>query len=125
MKREAVLIVEDDAALRETLCMVLADAGYTAATASDGVEALRYLASVDELPCMILLDLMMPEMDGWQFRAVQAGDPRLSRICTAVLTANKSKPVQADHHLAKPISLAALLDVVAQCCERQGHAAKG
>src|SRR3954470_23175677 len=83
---DTVLVVDDDQDIREALCDLLADAGYRAASVANGKEALIYLKS-GELPCVILLDLMMPVMDGWEFRRQQQGDPRLSKIPVVVITA--------------------------------------
>jgi len=115
--RGLVLVVDDDEMLRETLCEVLADAGYETASAVDGVEALRYLRD-GGAPCVILLDLMMPNMDGWQFRIRQEKDPLLSKIPTAVMTASYSvttAQIHADYFLRKPIKLDEVLRVVAEC----------
>lgn len=62
-----VLVVEDDVDIRQALLEILEDHGFTAVGASDGAEALDILARAPELPCVILLDLMMPVMDGQEF----------------------------------------------------------
>ncbi len=114
-----ILIVDDDQPLRESLREVLTDEGWEAVVASDGREALDLLAR-DEPPCLILLDLMMPNMNGWQFRAAQLEDPQIAGICTLVMTANLNllaeSPLRVDHVVRKPIALAPLLDLVAECC---------
>ena len=86
LPREAVLIVDDDAAIRDSLSSLLQEEGYEVATAANGVEALDCLHR-GLRPCAILLDLMMPVMDGWDFRAVQRQDPTLSAIPVIVVTA--------------------------------------
>ncbi len=65
--REYILVVEDDKDLRDSLCEALELEGYAAVSAENGQAALRHLATGAQ-PCMILLDLMMPVMDGWTFR---------------------------------------------------------
>ena len=72
-----ILLVEDDHALRETLSDVLSEEGYQVACASNGLEALDRL-SRDSLPHLILLDLVMPVMDGWAFRDAQRNRPELA-----------------------------------------------
>jgi len=71
--------VEDEKDLRELLAEVLQDHGYTVATAANGREALDRLAS-GPLPALILLDLMMPVMTGWEFRRRQIQDVRIAAI---------------------------------------------
>src|SRR5947209_13870316 len=74
-----ILIVDDDAATRTAMTLVLEGTGYRVASASDGREALDYLQR-SERPDLILLDLMMPRMDGWQFRDQQWRSPALASI---------------------------------------------
>ena len=81
-----VLVVEDDADVREAITLVMEASGYEAVGAADGQEAMELLRSLPA-PCIILLDLMMPRKDGWQFRAEQMGDPALADIPVIVLSA--------------------------------------
>src|ERR1700733_13792148 len=81
-----VLVVDDDHDIRGTLSQVLEDEGYSTAAASDGREALRLLRA-GLRPCIIFLDLSMPGMDGWDFRADQMADPDLRTIPVVVITA--------------------------------------
>src|SRR6185312_1605195 len=74
-----VLVVDDERALREAVCEVLADAAYLVASAANGKEALAWLEA-NPPPQLILLDLMMPVMDGYAFREVQRADPRFAGI---------------------------------------------
>jgi len=105
------------------MCVILSDAGYRAIGAADGAEAMRYLRA-GSVPSMILLDLMMPNMNGWEFRAAQQSDPELANICIAVMTANRdvidAAGFDASHFLWKPITMADVLRVVDECC---GHVA--
>jgi CheY-like chemotaxis protein len=81
-----ILVVEDDSDLRRSLAEVLEDEGCEVACARDGQDALRQLEASDA-PQAILLDLTMPNMDGWAFRSRQRSDPRLARIPTVVISA--------------------------------------
>jgi CheY-like chemotaxis protein len=81
-----ILLVEDEAAIREVIEAVLEAEGYRVVSTVNGSDALDVLR--DGLrPCMIILDLMMPVMDGWEFRAAQMRDPDLLKIPTVVYTA--------------------------------------
>jgi CheY-like chemotaxis protein len=110
-----VLIVEDDGDLRETLAELLRLNGYSVLTASNGREALCYLRS-GEPPRVILLDLMMPIMDGWEFRNALATDPSLARVPIVVLSGVDSTAgenhFRAAEHLTKPVTLDAVLSAV-------------
>ena len=113
-----VLVVEDDTDLRESICTVLADAGYTSWAAENGEVALERARA--ERPCVILLDLMMPIMNGWEFRSEQLRDPNLSSIPVIIMTADgrareKAQALHADY-LKKPITLDALLNLVDDYC---------
>jgi CheY-like chemotaxis protein len=114
-----VLVVDDDDDLRLSLCEALEAEGYQTASAADGAQALAYLRAFPR-PCVILLDLMMPNMNGWQFRAEQLRDPQLAEICTVIMTANanvQATPIHADHFLWKPVRLDQILDTIEECCD--------
>ncbi len=113
-----VLVVEDDATLRESICTVLNDAGFTSWPAENGEVALERART--ERPCVILLDLMMPIMNGWEFRTEQLRDPALSSIPVVIMTADgraveKAKTLRADY-LKKPIHVETLLELVRDYC---------
>jgi CheY-like chemotaxis protein len=118
--RHCILIVEDDADMRESLGEILQFEGYRVAGAANGREALNHLRQV-EAPCIILLDLMMPIMSGWEFREQQRSDPRLSQIPVAVLSGVRNSTDQisalgAVGYFQKPVDLSALLATVAEYC---------
>jgi CheY-like chemotaxis protein len=119
--RGDVMVVEDDFAIRETLRELLEDEGYHVTQASNGAEALARLRS-SHAPKLILLDLMMPVMDGWEFRHAIEGDPRLSEIPVIVISADHGleQKVGAMHvqgYLAKPFELDQLLQTVERYAE--------
>ena len=97
-----VLVVDDDADVREAFEAVLHAEGYRVATVSDGEEALQVLRA-GLRPCLILLDLMMPVKDGWQFRAEQRADPELAAIPTVVVSARRGAS-----EIARSLSMRAL-----------------
>jgi CheY-like chemotaxis protein len=87
MARESVLIVDDDVDIREILAETLAETGFDVAMAANGLEALRLLRGLSVRPSVILLDLMMPIMDGYGFLEQWRRDPALASIPLAVVTA--------------------------------------
>jgi CheY-like chemotaxis protein len=100
-----ILLVEDDGDLRATLAEVLEDEGFTVAIVGNGRAALETLRR-DTPPDLILLDLMMPEMDGWQFRMAQREDARISDVPVVVFSADaspKAAAIDAQLFLPKPV----------------------
>jgi CheY-like chemotaxis protein len=113
-----ILIVDDDDDIRLALAEVLEDEGYQVKTAANGSEALAVLRS-SESPCMILLDLMMPVMDGWTFREHQLKDAALAEIPVYVISAAGNvagAPVPKERFIPKPIMLDHLLSLVETAC---------
>jgi CheY-like chemotaxis protein len=115
-----ILIVDDDDDIRETLMLVLESRGYEVTGAANGREALQYLRAHD-LPCAVLLDLMMPVMDGWQFREETSRDPSLAQVPLVVLTGGgdnmkRTRPLRAAAWLDKPIPLEKLVKTLEQIC---------
>ena len=120
MTPPTVLIVEDDQDTREMLTSFLQLEGYLTETATNGREALDRLAG-GITANVIVLDLMMPVMDGWQFRRRQIEDAQLSKIPTIVVSAagrDRMAQISADAYLAKPIDMDELLSRVSQLCAR-------
>src|SRR5262249_39532313 len=113
--RYTVLIVDDDDDLRAAIAEVLVEDGYDVGHAGNGAEALNYLHTQPR-PDLILLDLMMPVMDGREFRCEQRRDPRLADIPVVVLTAagNAIQQVLADGEciVHKPIRREVLLQLI-------------
>lgn len=110
-----ILVVDDDDDLRDSLCDALEEQGYKPQRMASAKSALKYLRSAEKLPNLILLDLMMPEMNGWQFRDEQLGDPLLAKIPVVVITAADNLgevPIQASEILLKPLKLQSLLGAI-------------
>jgi CheY-like chemotaxis protein len=82
-----ILVVDDDVDIREALADVLAQRGYAVLTAVNGADALRVLREAPVQPSVILLDLMMPVLDGYGFLAQQRADPLLAKLQVALITA--------------------------------------
>jgi CheY-like chemotaxis protein len=118
---KTVLVVDDDRDIRDVLTDALEAEGYRVITAGDGQEALDWLRSGAARPCVMLLDLMMPRMDGIQLRTELLNDPELARIPVVVLSADPSAIVAAKSlsfagSLRKPVPLEALLAAVHAHC---------
>lgn len=109
---KTVLIVDDDADIRSVLSEFLEFEEYAVATAANGSEALAFLRAQPHTG-VVLLDLMMPVMDGFQFREAQKRDPSIASIPVVVMTASGSlgpESIDALDVLAKPLELDRLLD---------------
>jgi CheY-like chemotaxis protein len=115
---EGVLVVEDDPDILRAVVQVLQDEGYVVRAAVNGRVALELLRDTDiPPPRLILLDLMMPVMDGWTFRAEQLADPAIAAIPVIILTADgnaadKAHRLGGVNALRKPVDLNTLLDAV-------------
>jgi CheY-like chemotaxis protein len=120
----SVLIVEDEQDLRDSLEEILLDEGFTVQTAANGAEALQRLGAGD-LPAVVILDLLMPVLDGNQVYARMQGDPRLARVPVIVSTSDPSRAPSGVLIMRKPIDVGRLLGVVRQFCEQQASAENG
>jgi CheY-like chemotaxis protein len=110
-----VLVVEDDADVREAIAETLRFEGFAVAVACDGREALIHLVSGAGRPSLILLDLMMPGMNGWELLERMGGDPTLASIPVCIVSASGCAPPRgALDALHKPFQIQALLEVVAR-----------
>jgi CheY-like chemotaxis protein len=112
----SVLIIEDDQGVRDSLAAILREEGYHVDVARSGAAAFRCLQA-RPLPTLILLDLMMPEMDGLTFRSRQLADPELRHIPVVIISARpdvaqRAAQLHADGFLRKPMSFEELLHVV-------------
>jgi CheY-like chemotaxis protein len=114
-----ILVVEDDPSIREALCEALELEGYQAVGAEHGKAALDYLAR-SARPCLILLDLMMPVMDGRSFRAAMLEDEELAQVPVVAITAGGAQlasTVAVDRVLFKPLRMDTVVDVVKEHCQ--------
>ena len=117
--RGTVLVVDDDADIRDTIALILEDEGYRVACVANGAEALAHLEA-NMLPNLILLDLMMPVLAGVDVRSRQRKDPRLEPIPVVVISASgnlreKAASLAAAAMIQKPIALDTLLEAVERC----------
>jgi len=120
-----VLIVEDDPETREMVRELLVTAGFHAVAAQDGLEALHLLRTVrhraPDVPCLVLLDLMMPRLGGNEFRRAQLGDPTVANVPVAVMSGaadleQRAEAMGAVATLSKPLDVDVLMEVVKRYC---------
>ena len=121
--QHVVLVVEDDHDVRQAIAEVLEDNSYRAVEVANGLEAMEVLRArvATCKPCLILLDIMMPVMDGREFLAQQRQDPDLSDIPVVVLSAHASldesaSDLRAAAYLRKPVRAETLLSAVRRLC---------
>ena len=119
MAAKHILIVEDDHDVAQSVAEVLESSGYGTGIAANGREALDYLQNTQT--DLILLDMMMPVMDGWQFREEQRKLPALDSIPVVIVTADgnargKAEAIQAAGLVSKPVTIDGLLDEVERIC---------
>lgn len=115
-----LLVVEDDVDIRDAMVAILEGDGYEVRTAPNGAAALQQLQGGDR-PCLILLDLTMPIMDGWTFCREKDRDPAFADIPVLVVSAIADRDprnacVRAVDHLAKPVDVGKLLAAVERHC---------
>lgn len=119
---DVILVIDDNADLRDGLRIVLEREGYTVATASNGRDALNRLYSGVE-PCLIIMDLMMPVMNGFEFREAQLADARLAKI-PLIAYSGVTDPLQTAQQLHavayvhKPAEVEQLAALVRQFCPK-------
>lgn len=116
-----VLVVEDNHDVRETLCELLTSYGYDAIGAEHGREALDKIDSIPGRPCVIVLDLMMPVMDGKTFRIEQLKKPEVSGVPVVIISAfdeplEEIRGMNATAFLRKPLNLKELMRIVRDKC---------
>ena len=123
---ETVLVVDDDPEIRESLSELLDHRGYSVLQAENGRRALDVLKAVpSRTPCLVVLDLAMPVLDGHQFLKYRAEDPVLRHIPVVVVSANPRPPQPLEGieaYLQKPLEPDVLLEIIRRTCdEKLGH----
>ena len=120
--RATILLAEDNSDTREAIAQVLAVEGYTVITAVHGKQALEQLQA-GLRPALILLDLMMPVMDGWEFRKAQLGEPALAAIPVVLISAHDEvaragTALHAAGVVRKPVDIEEMLRTIEALCLR-------
>lgn len=121
MSHKQVLIVEDDRGISDALSELLESEGYEVACAYNGDEGIKLLSQAKTSPCLILLDLMMPVKDGYQFRKEQLLDPVHKDVPVVVMSADgnvteKKGRIGAQDYIRKPVDISTYLNVVKRYC---------
>jgi CheY-like chemotaxis protein len=122
-----VLVVDDDEAIRDTLAEVLADEGYRVLRAENGLKALEIMRSADPPPCVVVLDLMMPVMNGLEVLEKVRDEPALADSAIIVITAFTERGTgevqrlapQVRERMQKPLKLGRLLALVEEFCHEE------
>ena len=118
-----ILIVDDDSSIAGLLFELLKSAGFEAQIARDGQKALEVLRKMKPLPSVIILDLVMPVMNGWQFRRAQLQDPELASVPVIVMSGTAAfdrevVELRADGILRKPVVVEKLFALLRRFCQQ-------
>ncbi len=115
-----VLVVDDDSAVRRMILLLLRSDGYETESANDGAEALALMRQ--RRPCLVLLDINMPLMDGWEFRKQQLADPALADVpvvcITGIVHPEDVERILGVPCLRKPVDFPSLIRAVEKFCRR-------
>jgi CheY-like chemotaxis protein len=116
----SILVVDDDPDVRDAVANVLCDEGYQVTSAGNGREALEHLHGPTR-PSLILLDMVMPDMDGWRFRMELKKEPALADIPVVILSAHgnvrdAALALGASDYLRKPLRIESLLEIAERYC---------
>jgi CheY-like chemotaxis protein len=110
-----ILIVDDEADIRDSLEEFFVEEGYSVQTAADGAQGLAVLQR-GELPCVVILDLLMPGVDGSQMYERMRADPKLCSVPVIISTSDPRRAPPGVLILKKPVSLTRLLNAVEEHC---------
>ena len=113
-----IVLVEDDLDVQEAVRDILTAAGYSIIIANNGREALAHLRDTERLPCLVIMDLFMPEMDGYELLKLLRSQDRFVSLPIAVCSASDNPPLGATRYIKKPFNLGALISVVESFCQR-------
>ena len=119
METRPVLVVDDDEYVRDALGALVETMGFQVVVAANGREALDRIGR-GPVPCLVVLDLEMPVMDGWGLREALLRDPRLSNIPVIIMSSwprQRPSPPRVSADLPKPVDADHLSDVIARHCE--------
>jgi CheY-like chemotaxis protein len=113
---KTIVIVDDEPGAAETLREVFEDEGYAVETSHDGRDGLALLNALAQRPCLVILDLVMPVLDGVAMYAAMKADPSLADISVMITTSDPSLAPSGVLIMKKPLNLGILIDNVRKCC---------
>jgi len=119
--RKIVVVVDDEPGICETLAEVFQDEGYAVHCAPDGARALELFKALDRRPCVVLLDLIMPVMDGNAVYEAMQADPELRDVAVVITTSDPSIAPAGVSIMKKPVSLKLLIEMVHKYCRDSAH----
>jgi CheY-like chemotaxis protein len=122
---KTIVIVDDEPGTTELLRDVFEDEGYAVETARDGREGLAVLRALAQPPCVVLLDLAMPDIDGVAMYQEMQADPALAGFQVLIMTSDPRRAPSGVLLIKKPVNLAVLIDNVRKCCESAPKEATG
>ena len=117
---KSVMVVDDDTSVRESMSRLLEAKGFSVLQADNGQTALDLLKKEPHFPCLVILDLAMPIMDGRRFLEIRAEDPILRDIPVVVVSGNPPPPKEPkgiEAYLTKPVSVDRLIHVIKHKCD--------
>lgn len=115
-EKKLVVVVDDEPGYGETLKDLLEDEGYAVEIATDGQAGLELLRRLPELPCLLLLDMIMPRLDGGAVYRELKADPRLAAITVVIATSDPGRAPSGARVLHKPLKIERLLETVRDAC---------
>ncbi|HEY2744873.1 MAG TPA: response regulator [Polyangia bacterium] len=115
-RSKTVVVVEDEEEICETLRDVFEDEGYAVGVAYNGLDGLQLIRGLADKPCIVILDLLMPVMDGNEFYRELKADPKTGDIPVVITTSDPARAPAGVFIMRKPVKLDLLLDTVRKCC---------
>jgi CheY-like chemotaxis protein len=118
VSKKIVVVVDDEPGFGETIQDVFEEYGFDVRVALDGLEALDLFKQLPAMPCIVILDMVMPRMDGNTLYRAMKEDPALSKVAVLVTTSDPTRAPSGVLLMKKPVDLGVLIATVSRCCEQ-------